>query len=68
MPIQAKTRDGIWAEVMGKYKRHQLHSGSGGIVRSRRQAERIASELVRKHVGNPHPKKCRRGLRQAAEY
>jgi len=45
LPLRRPEKMGV---VMGEYKRGTLHSGSGGIVRKRKQAIAIAMSEARK--------------------
>lgn len=56
------SKDKIHA-VMGEFKRGTLHSGSGGKVRSRKQAIAIALSEARKAGEKVSPKKGFRKLR-----
>jgi hypothetical protein len=49
MPITATTKQGVVREEMHNFKNKNLHSGKGGpVVKSRRQAIRIALEESRR--------------------
>jgi acetyl-CoA carboxylase alpha subunit len=72
----ARKRKGKVEKVMGEHKRGTLRSGSGGKVRSRKQAiaiglseARKAGEKVARRRGNPEPAGTRRAaaVRGAAE-
>ena len=49
MPLDARTKRGVVSEEMRNFRKGNLHSGKGGpVVKSRKQALRIALEESRR--------------------